>query len=98
MFFFFFYKDEVENFLKQSLYSQESLEIDKVFGDYIVDFFLPQGSRRLNYPSNTAIIVRENLTSGITFHARKKSKQLSEKFGINRFCLFSCVIRTMVGQ
>ena len=41
MFFFFFYKDEVENFLKQSLYSRESLEIDKVFGDYIVDFYLP---------------------------------------------------------
>ena len=94
MFFFFFYKDEVENFLKQSLYSQEALEIDKVFGDYIVDFFLPQGSRRLNYPSKTAIIVRENLTSGITFHARKKSKQLSEKFGINRFCLFSHNIKT----
>lgn len=74
MFFFFFYKDEVENFLKQALYSQESLEVDKVFGDYIVDFYLPQGSRKLNYPSNTVIVVKENLTSGVTFHAKKKSK------------------------
>ncbi len=94
MFFFFFYKDEVENFLKQALYSQESLEVDKVFGDYIVDFYLPQGSRKLNFPSNTVIVVKENLTSGVTFHAKKKSKQLYEKFRINSFCLFSRNIPT----
>lgn len=89
MFFFFFLKDNVEEFLKESLYSSESYEKDKVFGDYIVDFYLPQGSRRLNYPEKTVIMVKDDLSSGTTFHARKRAGQLSSKFGINRYCLMS---------
>ena len=89
MFFFFFFNYEVEVFLKDSLYNHESLEKDVVFGDYIVDFYLPHGSRRLNYPPKTVIVVKDKLTSGVTFHAQKKSKQLFEEFGINRYCLIS---------
>ena len=89
MFFFFFFKDQVEEFLKGALYRRESLERDKVFGDYIVDFYLPQGSRRLNYPSGTVIVVKDNLTSGVTYHALKDSKRLSKRFGVQCYCILS---------
>lgn len=89
MFFFFFFIDEVEAFLKDSLYDQESLEKDKVFGDYIVDFYLPQGSLRLNYPAETVIVVKDNLTSGVAYHALKDAKRLSERFGVKCYRLLS---------
>ena len=89
MFFFFFFNDEVEAFLKDSLYSHESLEKDVVFGDYIVEFYLPQGSRRLNFPAQTVIDVKDNMTSGVTFHAQKRSIFLCHEFGINRYCLIA---------
>ena len=89
MFYFYFFNNEVEGFLKESLYNHEPLEKDKVFGDCLVDFYLPLGSRRLNYPPRTVIVVKDNLTSGVTYHALKDSKRLSKEFRVQLYCLVS---------
>lgn len=87
MFFFFF--DDFEEFLKKCLYSDESYEKDKIFGNALVDFYLPNGSRRLNYPERTAIEVKERITSGTTRCARSIAQKLQKDSGINRYILIT---------
>jgi len=89
MFFYFNFEDDVEDFLKTSLYSFETYEKSKLFGEYIVDFYLPQGCRRLNYPPKTVWVLKSNLSTGVVFHAQKRAKQLFDKFAINCYCLMS---------
>ena len=87
MFFFFF--ENFEEFLKNSLYSDESYERDKVFGSMRADFYLPKGSRRLNYPEKTVIEIKEKITSGTTRGAQAMANRLERDYGINRFVLIS---------
>lgn len=89
MFFCFFY-DDFESFLKKCLYSDETYEKDKVVGSaMMVDYYLPRGSRRLNYPEKTVIEVKEKITSGTTRSAQAKAFCLARDYGINRFVLMS---------
>ena len=62
MFFFFFF-DEVEAFLQESidLTRGEFYEKEKSFGAFKIDFFLPKGCVKWNYPPNTAIEVVNSL-------------------------------------
>ena len=72
MFFFFF--DEVEAFLKDSLDASknESYEKEKSFGnDIIVDYFLPYGCAKWNYPPNSIIEVVKSLKSGTVYRAKR---------------------------
>lgn len=87
--FFFFFLDVFEAFLKECLYSDESYEKDYVMGAMMVDYYLPDGSRRLNYPRNTVIEVKEKITSGTARSALLKSSRLVSEFGINRYVLMS---------
>lgn len=87
MFFFFF--DNYEEFLKNCLYSDEPYERDKVFGSLRVDFYLPKGSRRLDYPEKTVIEIKERITSGTTHSAQAMAFRLERDYGINRFVLMS---------
>ena len=89
MFFFFFFFEDFEEFLKKSLYSDESYEKDKVFGSVMVDYYLPSGSRRLNYPDKTVIEVKEKLSSGTTRNAQTIALGLERDYAINRYVLMS---------
>lgn len=89
MFFFFFFFDDFEDFLKNCLYSDESFEKSKSFGSIMVDYYLPKGSRRLDYPEKTVIEVKERLTSGTTRNAQMLASDLERDFGINRYVLMS---------
>lgn len=89
MFFFFFFFDDFEDFLKDCLYPDESFEKSKVFGSVMVDYYLPKGSRRLDYPEKTVIEVKERLTSGTTRNAQMLAFELERSFGINQFVLMS---------
>lgn len=89
MFFFFFFFEDFEEFLKKCLYSDESFEKDKVLGSVMVDYYLPKGSRRLDYPEKTVIEVKERLTSGTTRNAQMAAFELERDCGINRYVLMS---------
>lgn len=89
MFFFYFLLDDFEEFLKNCLYSDESYVKEKVFGNTLVDYYLPKGSRRLNYPERTAIEVKERITSGTTRYAQTIAKGLQRDIGINSYILIS---------
>ena len=87
MFFFFF--DDFEEFLKNCLYSDESYDKGKIMGAAMVDYYLPKGSRRLNYPQKTVIEVKEKITSGTTRNAQDRALALKREFGINCYVLMS---------
>ena len=89
MFFFFFFFEEFEGFLKQCLYSDEHYERSKVIGDSMVDYFLPEGSRRLGYPPKTVIQVKDRITSGTTRSEKRASIYLRKEYGINQYVLIS---------
>lgn len=89
MFFFFFFFEEFEGFLKQCLYSDEHYEKSKVIGDSMVDYFLPEGSRRLGYPPKTVIQVKDRITSGTTHSEKRVSIYLRNEYGINQYVLIS---------
>lgn len=89
MFFFFFFFEDFEEFLKKCLYSDESFEKDTVLGSVMVDYYLPKGSRRLDYPEKTVIEVKERLTSGTIRNAQIVAFELERDFGINRYVLMS---------
>ena len=89
MFFFFFFFEDFEEFLQKCLYSDETFERDKVFGSVMVDYYLPKGSRRLNYPDKTVIEVKERLSSGSTRNAQTTAYELERDFGINSYVLMS---------
>ena len=89
MFFFYFFFDDFEGFLKSCLYSDESYDKDKILGNTLVDYYLPKGSRRLNYPERTAIEVKERITSGTTRYAQSKAYELHRDSGINGYILIS---------
>lgn len=89
MFFFFFFFDDFEEFLKNCLYSDESYDKGKIMGSAMVDYYLPKGSRRLNYPQKTVIEVKEKITSGTTRNAQDRALALKREFGINCYVLMS---------
>lgn len=72
MFFFFFF-DEVESFLQESIDSTrgEFYEKGKTFGAYKIDFFLPKGCVKWNYPPNTAIEVVNSLKAGKIYQVNR---------------------------
>ena len=88
MFFFFF--DEVEDFLKESLNASrgETYEKNKTIGNTKLDFFLPQGCLRLNYPPNTVIESINTLRSGSVYHARRIIKDLKKECNIRAYYIF----------
>lgn len=55
----------------------------------MVDYYLPKGSRRLNYPEKTVIEVKEKITSGTTRNAQARARELQREFGINCYVLMS---------
>lgn len=71
MFFFYFF-DEIEAFLKEALDETkgESYDKEKSFGTIKVDYFLPEGCAKWNYPPNTVIEVVNSLKSGTVYQAR----------------------------
>ena len=89
MFFFFFFFEEFEGLLKQCLYSDERYEKSKIIGNSMVDYFLPEGSRRLGYPPKTVIQVKDRITSGTTRSEKLASIYLRKEYGINQYVLIS---------
>lgn len=55
----------------------------------MVDYYLPKGCRRLDYPEKTVIELKERLTSGTTRSAQNHAVELERDFGINRYVLMS---------
>ena len=86
---FVFYFDEFEEFLKQCLYSDERFEKSKLIGGSMVDYFLPEGSRRLSYPPKTVIQVKGRITSGTTLREKRTSIFLRKEYDINQYILIS---------
>lgn len=66
MFFFFFYfEQDVVDFIKQSLSGDESLEVGEIKDTYAYDYYLPNGCRNLGLPEKTAVEIKKNLAPGI---------------------------------
>ena len=88
MFFFFF--DDVEEFLKRSLDSskEEYYEKEKDLNSVKVDFFLPNGCLKLNYPPNTVIAFVNRLASGTVYRARMAVEQICREYDIRAFYIF----------
>ena len=88
MFFFF---DEVEAFLQESidLTRGESYEKDKLFGTYKIDFFLPKGCVKWNYPPNTAIEVVNSLKAGKIYQVKRYIEAIrQENYDIKAYNIF----------
>lgn len=88
MFFFF---DEVEIFLHESIDPTlgESYVKDKDFGFVTVDFFLPNGCVKWNYPPDTIIKVIETFKAGTIYQARRDIMSIRKSFcDINAYYIF----------
>ena len=88
MFFFF---DEVEIFLHESIDPSlgESYVKDKDFGFVTVDFFLPNGCVKWNYPPDTIIKVIESFKAGTVYQARRDIMNIRKKScDINAYYIF----------
>lgn len=90
MFFFFYLIDEVESFLQKSLdpLLGETYEREKVLGAVRVDFFLPLGCKKLNYPPCSVIDVVNVLRSGSVYHARRNVEKIRLEYDIRGYYLF----------
>lgn len=89
--FFFFFIDEVEAFLQESmdLTRGEFFEKDKTLGSFTVDFFLPKGCIKWNYPPNTAIEVVNLLKAGKIYRVNQYIKTLrQENYDIKAYYIF----------
>ena len=90
MFFFFFF-DEVEAFLQESidLTRGEFYEKEKSFGAYKIDFFLPKGCVKWNYPPNTAIEVVNSLKAGKIYQVNRYIETIrQENYDIKAYYIF----------
>lgn len=90
MFFFFFF-DEVEAFLQESidLTRGEFYEKEKSFGAYKIDFFLPKGCVKWNYPPNTAIEVVNSLKAGKIYQVNRHIEAIrQENYDIKAYYIF----------
>lgn len=90
MFFFFFF-DEVESFLQESmdLARGEFYEKEKSFGAYKIDFFLPKGCVKWNYPPNTAIEVVNSLKAGKIYQVNRYIEAIrQENYDIKAYYIF----------
>jgi hypothetical protein len=90
MFFFFFF-DEVESFLQESidLTRGEFYEKEKSFGAYKIDFFLPKGCVKWNYPPNTAIEVVNSLKAGKIYQVNRYIEAIrQENYDIKAYYIF----------
>lgn len=90
MFFFFFF-DEVEAFLQESmnLARGEFYEKEKLFGAYKIDFFLPKGCVKWNYPPNTAIEVVNTLKAGKIYQVNRYIEAIrQENYDIKAYYIF----------
>ena len=88
MFFFFF--DDVDAFLQRSLdptkeeYCEKEIDLNSVK----VDFYLPNGCVKLNYPPRTVIEFVHRLASGTVYRARMAVEQIRRKFDIRAYYIF----------
>lgn len=90
MFFFFFF-DEVEAFLQESidLTRGEFYEKEKSFGAFKIDFFLPKGCVKWNYPPNTAIEVVNSLKAGKIYQVNRYIEAIrQENYDIKAYYIF----------
>lgn len=90
MYFFFYFIDEVESFLEKSLdpLLGETCEREKVLGSVRVDFYLPLGCRKLNYPPCSVIEAVNILRSGSVYHARRNVEKIRLEYDIRGYYLF----------
>lgn len=90
MFFFFFFFDEVESFLQRFLdtSSGESYEKEVELNSEKVDFYLPNGCLKLNYPSRTVIEVKNKLASGTVYQARRTIEKIRQEVDIKAYYIF----------
>lgn len=88
MFFFFF--DDVEAFLQRSLDSSkdEYYEKEKDLNAVKVDFYLPNGCKKLNYPPRTVIEFVNRLASGTVYRARRSVEQIRLRYDIRGYYIF----------
>ena len=90
MFFFFFF-DEVEAFLQESidLTRGEFYEKEKSFGAYKIDFFLPKGCVKWNYPPNTVIEVVNSLKAGKIYQVNRYIEAIrQDNYDIKAYYIF----------
>ena len=82
MFFFFF--DDVESFLQSSLdpTKDEIYEREKDLNSIKVDFYLPYGCLKLNYPPRTIIEVKNKLASGTVYQAKRAIEKIRQEMMI----------------
>lgn len=90
MFFFFFFFDEVESFLQRFLDAsrEESYEREIDLNSVRVDFYLPNGCLKLNYPPRTIIEVKNKLVSGAVYQARRSIELIRQKIDIKAYYIF----------
>lgn len=90
--------DEVYVFLHDVLEENETIEVNyslkkKGITSYLdhvfIDYYLPNGCERLNYPPKTAIEVKNKLTSGTIDYVRRLSEYLYNSGEIFQFVLIS---------
>ena len=82
MFFFFF--GDVESFLQSSLdpTEDEIYEREKDLNSIKVDFYLPYGCLKLNYPPRTIIEVKNKLASGTVYQAKRVIEKIRQEMMI----------------
>lgn len=86
-----FFFDEIEVFLQESLDSKrgESYIKEMTIGYINIDFFIPNGCARWNYPPNTIIKVIDSLKAGSIYHARRDITNLWEEgYEIKAYYIF----------
>ena len=88
MFFFFF--DDVDAFLQHSLdpTKDEFCEKEIDMNSVRVDFYLPNGCVKLNYPPRTVIEFVHRLASGTVYRARMAVEQIRRKYDIRAYYIF----------
>lgn len=90
MFFFFFFFDEVESFLQRFLDTSrgEVYEKEIELNSEKVDFYLPNGCLKLNYPPRTVIEVKNKLASGTFYQARRSIEKIRQEIDIKAYYIF----------
>ena len=87
---FFFFYDDVEVFLQQSLDSSrgETYEMEVMLNTVRVDYFLPNGCIKLNYPPCTVIEAIHKLQSGTVYNARRMVEKIRQVNNIRAFYIY----------
>lgn len=86
--------EEVYIFLRNMVECKETIEVNYLFYDdnkekILIDYYLPNGCQKLNYPPKTAIEVKNRITSGTVDRVVKQSDYLYNNRDIFLLVLFS---------